>query len=203
MSTRLKLILAGAIGIGGMMLAYLWPANSTLTAALNRQGLSSRFDNFNVKRESSQPVKSMMVTELLAHAGPSELHISIIHGGQASFAHYTSQRQFQVLSQFTRSASPYPGAASASTECPAEFVPKAEAVAGPGWKGTWLRTFANSRKLLGVCRLEERHFTVANLIILCETNQSVFDFTLFAAPGDEAMVDTLKDISCGAGEQGL
>ncbi len=199
MNIRLTLILAAMIGLGGVTAVYLWPGNANLKTALSHHGLSFKLESFKVSRESAQTVKSMNVVELLANAGSSEIQIRIVHDGRASFAHYTSQRQFQILSQFTRSASPYPGAASAETECPPDFIPKVEPAAGPGWSGTWLRTFANPRKLLGVCRTDERHFTVANLIILCETSGSMFDFTLFAAPGDEGMVDMLKEISCGSG----
>jgi hypothetical protein len=190
----LIILIAAAAGTG----AWWCRPIGFMDEALARHGLQTDFSTFIVSHTKKIPVKQFEVTEISAREGETQMQVLIIPGAKDSFPQYLSQRIFLVESQFNRGASPYPGAVSQNTECPAEYKPVKREIEGKGWKGLLVTTFANSRKLFGVCETGERHFETAQLILLCSESGTIFDLTVFTRLGEKSASEALTQVKCGS-----
>jgi len=194
-------ILAAAAALAGA--AWWLHVGRNLSQALAAHGLDGAFEDFRIKRESTSRVAEKTVVEILGVSGGAELRAVIVPGSLEAYAQYSGQKTFELLGQFQRGDSPYPGFASKAQACPPEFLPRMDEAQGRGWSGTLMRAPVNTRGLAGVCRPEEHNRDAYQLILLCRDSGTIFDLTIFVRPNDEDELRRLKSVACREREAAL
>ncbi|MGE4131996.1 MAG: hypothetical protein AB7F86_10195 [Bdellovibrionales bacterium] len=144
-----------------------------------------------------QIVNGKKVTFVEGKGPQLNLNLSVIEDmGEADFVTYRDQKNFELMNQFSRGASPYPGAISDKLECPEEMKPKAEITDGELESSVLIKTFANSRQQMGVCEASEKAFDVALKLLHCKTKKIVLDLTLFSPKTDFNVVERARKAHC-------
>ncbi len=192
---RLLLILP-LLALAAGATAWFLNRAGDLEKTVNSLGLKGKFAGFAITRQSVHEVKGHRVTELMAGKDVSEVRLTVIEQGGSASSNYIEQRLFQINSQFNSGVSPYPGAVSKKNACPPDFEPVVEKIDESGWTGRLILTFANQRKLLGVCEESERHFDVAILILMCKGRGTIFDITAFTPLSAAGSRSLLRDVVC-------
>jgi hypothetical protein len=197
---RRKALVGLALILGSAAIAlavWLRRGPAYLDEVLAGHGLAGPFATFVVDSIKTMNVKKFDVVEISSHNGEVLFQVTIVPSAHSSFEQFSAQRLYQIDRQFSRETSPYPGSVSNNTQCPAEFLPEKKTLEGQGWTGILVRTFANSRKIFGVCDSSEQHFAVAELILLCTHSGTIYDLTVFAPLDEKQVLEVLPSVKCG------